>query len=38
MLREGIGALRQAIDVAIVRVKENHAEDKAKAGDPNAAA
>jgi len=25
-LREGIGALRQAIDVAIVRVKENHAE------------
>ena len=38
MLREGIGSLRQAIDVAIVRVKENHAEDKAKAGDPNAAA
>jgi hypothetical protein len=28
MLREGIGALRQAIDVAIVRVKENHAEEK----------
>jgi hypothetical protein len=25
-LREGIGALRQALDVAIVRVKENHAE------------
>jgi len=37
MLREGIGALRQAIDVAIVRVKENHAEDKEKAGAPNAA-
>jgi hypothetical protein len=29
-LREGIGALRQAIDVAIVRVKENHAEDEKK--------
>jgi hypothetical protein len=28
MLREGVGALRQAIDVAIVRVKENHAEEK----------
>jgi hypothetical protein len=28
-LREGIGALRQAIDVAIVRVKENHAEQEA---------
>jgi hypothetical protein len=25
-LREGIGGLRQALDVAIVRVKENHAE------------
>jgi len=31
MLREGIGALRQAIDVAIVRVKENHAEEKESA-------
>ena len=30
MLREGIGALRQAIDVAIVRVKENHAEKDAE--------
>jgi hypothetical protein len=29
ILREGIGALRQAIDVAIVRVKENHAEQEA---------
>jgi len=28
MLREGIGALRQALDVAIVRVRENHAEEK----------
>ena len=37
MLREGIGSLRQAIDVAIVRVKENHAEEKEKAGTPNAA-
>lgn len=37
MLREGIGALRQAIDVAIVRVKENHAEEKKQAVDPNAA-
>lgn len=37
MLREGIGALRQAIDVAIVRVKENHAEEKEKAATPNAA-
>jgi hypothetical protein len=27
-LREGIGALRQAIEVAIVRVKDNHAEEK----------
>ena len=36
MLREGIGALRQAIDVAIVRVKENHAE-KEKASAPDAA-
>ena len=35
-LREGIGALRQAIDVAIVRVKENHAEEKA-ASTPDAA-
>jgi len=37
MLREGIGSLRQAIDVAIVRVKENHAEEKEKAATPNAA-
>jgi hypothetical protein len=36
MLREGIGALRQAIDVAIVRVKENHAEEK-EAKAPHAA-
>jgi hypothetical protein len=36
MLREGIGALRQAIDVAIVRVKENHAEEK-EAKTPNVA-
>jgi hypothetical protein len=36
MLREGIGALRQAIDVAIVRVKENHAE-KEVAKTPDAA-
>ena len=35
ILREGIGALRQAIDVAIVRVKENHAEVEA-AGAPDA--
>jgi len=35
-LREGIGALRQAIDVAIVRVKENHAEEK-EAKAPHAA-
>jgi hypothetical protein len=28
-LREGIGGLRQAIDVAIVRVKDNHAEKDA---------
>jgi hypothetical protein len=34
MLREGIGSLRQAIDVAIVRVKENHAEEEvAKTSD-----
>jgi len=37
MLREGIGSLRQAIDVAIVRVKENHAEEKEKAATPNTA-
>ena len=37
MLREGIGALRQAIDVAIVRVKENHAEEKKAASTPSAA-
>ena len=37
MLREGIGSLRQAIDVAIVRVKENHAEEKEKAVTPNTA-
>lgn len=36
VLREGIGALRQAIDVAIVRVKENHAEKEA-ADAPRAA-
>ena len=36
ILREGIGALRQAIDVAIVRVKENHAE-KEKESAPGAA-
>ena len=36
MLREGIGALRQALDVAIVRVKENHAEEKKGAGTPSA--
>jgi hypothetical protein len=35
ILREGIGSLRQAIDVAIVRVKENHAEHEA-AGAPDA--
>jgi hypothetical protein len=35
ILREGVGALRQAIDVAIVRVKENHAEQEA-AGAPDA--
>ena len=35
VLREGIGALRQAIDVAIVRVKENHAE-KEEASAPKA--
>ena len=35
ILREGIGALRQAIDVGIVRVKENHAEKEA-AGVPEA--
>ena len=35
ILREGIGALRQALDVAIVRVKENHAEKEA-AGVPEA--
>ena len=29
ILREGVGALRQAIDIAIVRVKENHAEKEA---------
>jgi hypothetical protein len=34
-LREGIGGLRQALDVAIVRVKENHAEkDEAGAKEP----
>jgi hypothetical protein len=37
VLREGIGALRQAIDVAIVRVKENHAE-KEEAGAPKESA
>ena len=37
MLREGIGALRQAIDVAIVRVKENHAEEKKETGTSSAA-
>ena len=37
MLREGIGALRQAIDVAIVRVKENHAEEKKAASTPTTA-
>jgi hypothetical protein len=26
VLREGIGSLRQALDIAMVRVKENHAE------------
>jgi hypothetical protein len=40
LLREGVGALRQAFDIAVVRVKENHmvteddaAEDDASAGD-----
>lgn len=36
ILREGIGSLRQAIDVAIVRVKENHAE-KEEAGTSGSA-
>ncbi|HEX7979708.1 MAG TPA: hypothetical protein VF461_13960 [Gemmatimonadaceae bacterium] len=37
-LREGIGSLRQAIDVAIVRVKENHAEEKEEKSTRGAAA
>jgi hypothetical protein len=38
MLREGIGSLRQAIEVAIVRVKDNHAEEKEDKSTPGAAA
>lgn len=37
-LREGIGSLRQAIEVAIVRVKDNHAEEKEEKSTPGAAA
>jgi hypothetical protein len=30
VLREGVGSIRIAMDIAIVRVKENHAEKEAK--------
>lgn len=32
ILREGVGAIRQAIDIAIVRVKDNHAVKEDPAG------
>lgn len=31
VLREGVGSIRQAIDIAVIRVKENHAEKEAVA-------
>ena len=35
-LREGVGALRQALEIATVRVKDNHTvKDEAKADDAN---
>jgi hypothetical protein len=32
VLREGVGSIRQAIDIAVIRVKENHAEKEEVAG------
>jgi hypothetical protein len=32
ILREGVGAIRQAIDIAVVRVKDNHAVKEDSAG------
>ena len=37
LLREGVGALRQALDIAVVRVKENHAVKDDVKGDEDAA-
>ena len=37
LLREGVGALRQALEIAVVRVKENHAvKDEASDAAPDA--
>ncbi|MDB4884965.1 MAG: hypothetical protein JWN79_403 [Gemmatimonadetes bacterium] len=36
MLREGVGQLRQALDIAVVRVKSNHAVKDEKAAGPAA--
>ena len=32
VLREGVGSIRQSIDIAVIRVKENHAEKEEVAG------
>ena len=39
MLREGVGSLRQALEIAVVRVKDNHAvkEEEAAAAEGEAA-
>jgi hypothetical protein len=36
LLREGVGALRQALEIAVVRVKENHMVDEDDASDEKA--
>jgi hypothetical protein len=36
LLREGVGALRQALEIAVVRVKENHMVDEDDASDETA--
>jgi hypothetical protein len=38
VLREGVGSIRIAMDIAILRVKENHAEKEAKADEVPATA
>jgi hypothetical protein len=32
VLREGVGSIRQSIDIAVIRVKDNHAEKEGVAG------